>query len=110
MQHQASPAVARPSCQTLGVIMSLAPPIIFLIALVAAIVCGLKALWHAFGMARGVRASSEWWVNLVPFVAFAFSGALDSHGQVHRTKFALWLCGVLVFASIAAVVQFMFHS
>lgn len=89
--------------------MNLAPPIIFLIALVAAIVCSGKAIWHAFGMVRSVRPTSEWWVNLVPFMAFALPGALDSIGQVHRAKFVRWGAATVVFVGIAGTVQFAFH-
>lgn len=89
--------------------MSLAPPIIFLIALVATIICCEKAIWHAFGMVRGVQSRSEWWVNLVPFMAFALPGALDSTGQVHRAKFVRWGAASVVFAGIAGAVQFACH-
>lgn len=89
--------------------MNLVPPIIWLTALVAAIICFGKAIWHAFGMVRGVRPTSEWWVNLVPFLAFAQPDALDSTGQVHRAKFARWGAAAFVFAGIASAVQFAFH-
>lgn len=89
--------------------MSLVSPIISLMALVATIICCTKAIWHAFGMMRGVRASSEWWVNLIPFAALALPGALDSQGQAHRTKFVIWAFVTLVFAATAFTVQFIFH-
>ena len=88
--------------------MSLAAPIVFLVALVGAIACCAKALWHAVGMIRGVRGSAAWWVNLVPFVAFALAGALDSSGQAHRAKFVVWGLLAAVFALVAGVVQFLF--
>lgn len=81
-------------------VMSPAVAIIFLVALVGAIVCMALAMFHAFGMIRGIRASSEWWVNLVPFIAFAFPSALDASGRIHRTKFIKWF---LLAASCALV-------
>lgn len=89
--------------------MSLAAPAIFLIASAGAFICCAKALWHAFGMVRGIRASSEWWVNLVPFMAFAFRGSLDPLGQTHRMKFVSWAYLAMAFAAIAGIVLFVFY-
>jgi hypothetical protein len=88
--------------------MSLAVPIVALTALVGAIVCMALALFHAFGMIRGVRSSSEWWVNLVPFIAFAFPAALDASGQVHRAKFVRWVFLAAAFALVAGLLQYVF--
>lgn len=86
-----------------GVNMSLAVPLIYFIALFGAIICGTKAVWHAFGMIRGVRSSSEWWVNLVPFVALAHPGTLDPAGQAHRDKFVVWVSLALAFALVTGL-------
>lgn len=93
-----------------GRCMSFAQLIIFLFALAAAVGCAIKALWHGFGMVRGVRASSEWWVNFVPFIALALLGALDLVGQMHRAKFARWAGAAVVFAAVAGDVQFSFWA
>jgi hypothetical protein len=61
--------------------------VIAFVVLLAAIFAIAKAVWHAFGMIRGIRPSAQWWVNMVPFVAFALPEALDSGGQEHRFKF-----------------------
>jgi hypothetical protein len=87
--------------------MSLLAPIVFIVALVGAIVCLAKALFHNFGMIRGVCTRAEV-VNLIPFIALALPGALDAAGQVHRAKFVFWLSLGAVFAIVAAVVQFLF--
>jgi hypothetical protein len=89
--------------------MSVVLAIISLTALVAAVFCIAMALWHAFGMVRGVRASSEWWVQLVPFLAFAVPGALDSVGQLHRAKFARWGIYALLLSAIAGIIQLAFQ-
>jgi cytochrome bd-type quinol oxidase subunit 2 len=57
--------------------------------LLATVIVVAKALWHMFGMIRGVRSSSEWWVSLIPFIGFALPGALDAQGQEHRFKFVV---------------------
>jgi hypothetical protein len=88
--------------------MSVAVPIVALMALVSSIVCVALAMFHAFAMVRGIRASSEWWVNLVPFIAFAFPAALDASGQVHRAKFVRWLMLAVAFALVAALLQLSF--
>ncbi len=88
--------------------MHLLAPIVFIVALVGAIVCVAKALYHSFGMIHGVRAHAEWWVNLIPFVALALPGALDAAGRAHRTKFVFWLSVAAVFAIVAAAIRFLF--
>lgn len=85
--------------------MSLALPILFLVALVGAIFACAKALWHAFGMLRGIRSSAEPWANLLPFIAFALPGVLDAQGQAHRAKFVVWAAAAIAFAMVAAIVQ-----
>jgi hypothetical protein len=85
--------------------MTVAAAIVALIALVSAIACAALAMFHAFGMIRGIRASSEWWVNLIPFIAFAFPAALDASGLVHRAKFVRWLMLAVALALVAALLQ-----
>jgi hypothetical protein len=85
--------------------MTLAAPIIFIIALLGAVVCAGMAVVHAFGMIRGIRASSEWWVNLIPFIAFASPSAVDAHGRVHRARFLVWLSLAAVFAIVATTIR-----
>ena len=88
--------------------MNLVPPVMFIVASLAAFACGAKALIHAFGMVRGIRARAEWWVNLIPWIAFALPGSLDTSGRVHRAKFAAWFFMAAMFAAIAAFVQLLF--
>ena len=87
--------------------MSLAILIVALVALVGAIVCMALAMFHAFGMIRGIRASSEWWVNLIPFIAFALPGALDAAGQIHRAKFVRWFFLAVALALLVVLLQYM---
>lgn len=86
--------------------MNIAIPIVALIALGSAIVCMALALFHAIGMIRGIRASSEWWVSLMPLFAFAFPAALDAAGQVHRAKFLRW---VFLAAGLATLAGLLLH-
>jgi hypothetical protein len=60
-------------------------------------------------MVRGVRASSEWWVQLVPFLALALPGALDTVGQLHRAKFARWGFSAVLLFAIAGIIQIAFQ-
>lgn len=90
--------------------MSIAFSIIGLLALLVATACGAKAIWHAFGMIRGVRSKSEWWVNLIPFVALALPGALDSQGRMHRAKLGAWGFAACVFAGIATIIDYLLPS
>jgi hypothetical protein len=66
--------------------MNLFATVIVLIGSVGAIIAVGMTVWHALGMIRGIRGSAEWWANLIPFIAPALPGALDSAGQGHRSS------------------------
>ena len=78
--------------------MNLLAAAVVLVGTVGAVVSVGMMSWHAFGMIRGIRSSADWWVNLIPFIAPALPGALDSVGQAHRSKMVRWgvIAAVLV--------------
>ena len=85
--------------------MKLFAAVIVLVGTVGAIIAVAMAVWHAFGMIRGIRSSSEWWVNLIPFIAPAVPGALDPAGQKHRSKLVVWGIVAAVLAIGIVIVQ-----
>ncbi|MBX3646152.1 MAG: hypothetical protein KF766_00575 [Rhodocyclaceae bacterium] len=86
--------------------MMLAAFVLSILALVGAIGAFVKVLWHTHGMIRGVRASANWWVNLIPFLAFSLPGALDASGQEHRFKMIVWLCIAAALMLVSVGLQF----
>ena len=82
--------------------MNLFAAAIVLVGTVAAIIAVAMTVCHAFGLIRGIRGSSEWWVSLIPFIAPALPGALDLAGQKHRSKLVVW--GIVAAVLVIGVV------
>jgi ABC-type Fe3+ transport system permease subunit len=86
--------------------MSLVLASLLIACTVGALVTIALFLYHFFCMLQRTRPRAEWWINLLPFVAFALPGALDAVGQEHRAKAARWGAICAAFALTAVVVRY----
>lgn len=85
--------------------MNLVLPVLFIIALLVGIVSVALTTYHFFRMTQEVKSRSNWWVNLIPYIALALPGALTPTGESHRSKAARWLLLSGICALIAAGAQ-----
>jgi uncharacterized membrane protein YkvI len=82
-------------------------PVLFIIALLVGIATMPLAIYHFFRMTQEVRSRSNWWVNLIPYIAFALPGALTPIGVAHRTKGTQWMLVSGICIAIAAAARFL---
>ena len=82
---------------------------LFLVVLnVFALIVGICAMaltiYNFFRMTQEVRSKAHWWVNLIPYIAFALPGSLTPAGEAHRSKGGRWLaiCGVSIAIAVTA--------
>jgi hypothetical protein len=85
--------------------MDLLLPVVFLLGLLVAITSVAFVLYNYFRMSQEVRASAEWWVNLVPFLALGLPGSLSPKGGEYRAKASRWLLLAALGAAMAGVAQ-----
>lgn len=87
--------------------MNLVLPVLFIIALLVGIATMPLAIYHFFRMTQEIRSRSNWWVNLIPYIAFALPGALTPIGVGHRTKGTQWMLVSSICMAIAAGARFL---
>lgn len=73
---------------------------------IGAIIAVALSVYHFFGMIQGIRSQSEWWVNLIPFIAFALPGALTDEGKSRGAKAVSWGALAAAFVLVAIVARY----
>lgn len=60
------------------------------------------AIYSFFRMTQEARPKASWWMNLAPYIAFAFPGSLTPAGEAYRARGGRWLLVAGVSVAIAA--------
>jgi len=86
--------------------MSLVLPLLAILALIVGIIAMAMSIYNYFRMSQEVRADAEWWVNLAPYIAFAFPSALTPSGATYTSKGTIWLLVAGVSAAVVVGARF----
>jgi len=89
--------------------MELAVISMHLLAFVVAIIATPLAIYNFFMMTREVRSKAIWWVNLIPYLAFALPGSLTPLGGTYRARGGRWMLLAIAAAGVAFGTQLLFH-
>lgn len=88
--------------------MELAAISMYVLALVVAVIATPLAIYNFFLMIREIRPTANWWVNLVPYLAFALPGSLTPLGGTYRARFSRWMFLALAAACAAFGMQLLY--
>ena len=87
--------------------MNLVLPLVAILALCTGIVAMALSIYNFFRMSQEVKVRSEWWVNLIPYIAFALPGALTPAGVTYRSRASRWCLLAAVCAALVAGARFL---
>jgi uncharacterized membrane protein YkvI len=86
--------------------MSLVLPLLAILALIVGIIAMAMSIYNYFRMSQEVRSNAGWWINLVPYIAFAFPSALTPSGATYRSRGTSWLLVAGASASVVVGARF----
>lgn len=87
--------------------MNLVLPLLAILALVVGIVAMALSIYNFFRMTQEVRSKAGWWVNLIPYIAFALPGALTPTGVEYRSRASRWILVAGVCVAVAGGARFL---
>jgi len=90
--------------------LDLLPPVAALSLLVASVVAGIIAIYHASHMFLETAPSRSWIANLFPYLSGSLPGLLTEKGQRSRNKFVLWLWVALACGGASGAIVAIFRT